>query len=154
MFEANLTGAQAAGIKTGVYFYSQAISAEEAAEEARYVLEKLAGRGLQYPVVFDWEIYSKTARSANVDKATLTDCAIAFCDTVAMAGYTPMIYIGREVGYMRLDRTRLTGYDFWFAQYAAKPNMYYDYRIWQYSDKGSVPGVEGKVDMNIALIPY
>ena len=154
LFEANLTGAQAAGIKTGVYFYSQAISAEEAAEEARYVLTKLAGRGLQYPVVFDWEIYSKTARSANVDKTTLTDCAIAFCDTVAMAGYTPMIYIGREVGYMRLDRTRLTGYDFWFAQYASKPNMYYDYRIWQYSDKGSIPGVEGRVDMNIALIPY
>ena len=65
-----------------------------------------------------------------------------------------MIYIGREVGYMRLDRTRLTGYDFWFAQYASKPNMYYDYRIWQYSDKGSIPGVEGRVDMNIALIPY
>lgn len=154
MFEANLTGAQAAGIQAGVYFYSQAISAEEAAEEARYVLEKLAGRGLQYPVVFDWEIYSKTARSANVDKETLTQCAIAFCDTVAAAGYTPMIYIGREVGYMRLDRSRLTAYDFWFAQYAAKPNMYYDYRIWQYSDKGSVPGVEGRVDMNIALIPY
>ena len=54
-------------------------------------------------MVFDWEIYSKTARSANVDKTTLTDCAIAFCDTVAMAGYTPMIYIGREVGDIHIQ---------------------------------------------------
>lgn len=153
-FEDNLTGAQGAGIKTGVYFYSQAVSAQEAVEEAQFVLDKLAGRGLEYPVVFDWEIYSKTARSANVDSVTLTSCAIAFCDTVAQAGYTPMIYIGREVGYNRLDRTQLTAYDFWFAQYAAKPDMYYDYRIWQYTDSGSVPGVSGKVDMDLAFLPY
>lgn len=153
-FEDNLAGAQSAGIKTGVYFYSQAVSVQEAVEEAQFVLGKLAGRGLEYPVVFDWEIYSKTARSANVDSVTLTSCAIAFCDTVAQAGYTPMIYIGREVGYNRLDRTQLTAYDFWFAQYAAKPDMYYDYRIWQYTDSGSVPGVSGKVDMDLAFLPY
>lgn len=153
-FEDNLAGAQSAGIKTGVYFYSQAVSAQEAVEEAQFVLDKLAGRELEYPVVFDWEIYSKTARSANVDSVTLTSCAIAFCDTIAQAGYTPMIYIGREVGYNRLDRTQLTAYDFWFAQYAAKPDMYYDYRIWQYTDSGSVPGVSGKVDMNLAFLPY
>ncbi len=155
-FEEYLTGAKAAGLKTGVYFFSQAINTAEAVEEALYTIGKLNGRGLEYPVIFDWEIYSKTARSYGVDKNTLTDCAIAFCETVAQAGYTPMIYMGLEVGYTRLDLSRLTGYDFWFAQYNSRnqPDMYYNYRIWQYTDSGSVPGIEGKVDMNLALIPY
>lgn len=155
-FEANLTGAKAAGLKTGVYFYSQAINVTEAVEEANYVIGKLDGRMLEYPVIFDWEIFSKTARSYNVDKNTLTECAIAFCETVAQAGYTPMIYMGLEVGYMRLDLSRLTSYDFWFAQYNSRnqPDMYYNYRIWQYTDSGSIPGIDGKVDMDLAFIPY
>lgn len=155
-FEENLTGAQAAGLKTGVYFYSQAISVAEAEEEARYILEKLGGRGLEYPIVFDWEIYSNTARSYGVSMETLTQCAIAFCDLVEEAGYHSMIYMGLEVGYERLDLSRLTDYDFWFAQYTSKgrPGMYYDFRIWQYSDKGKVPGIDGNVDMDIALRPY
>lgn len=155
-FETNLTGAQAAGLRTGVYFYSQAINTAEAVEEALYVLNKLGGRPLEYPVIFDWEVYSRTARSYGVSKSTLTDCAIAFCDTVAQAGYTPMIYMGLDVGYNRLELNRLTGYDFWFAQYTSRnqPDMYYNYRIWQYTDSGSVPGIEGKVDMNLAFLPY
>ena len=81
---------------------------------------------------------------------------IAFCDLVEAAGYRSMIYMGLEVGYERLDLSRLTDYDFWFAQYTSKgrPDMYYDFRIWQYSDKGKVPGIEGNVDMDLALIPY
>lgn len=155
-FETNLTGAQAAGLRTGVYFYSQAVNTAEAVEEALYVLNKLGGRALEYPIIFDWEVYSKTARSYGVSKTTLTDCAIAFCDTVAQAGYTPMIYMGLDVGYTRLELNRLTGYDFWFAQYTSRnqPDMYYNYRIWQYTDSGSVPGIEGKVDMNLAFLPY
>ncbi|MDE7220080.1 MAG: S-layer homology domain-containing protein [Oscillospiraceae bacterium] len=155
-FEEYLTGAKAAGLKTGIYFYSQAVNVTEAIEEALYAIGKLNGRPLEYPIIFDWEIYSKTARSYGVDKTTLTDCAIAFCDTVAQAGYTPMIYMGLEVGYERLELNRLTGYDFWFAQYNSRnqPDMYYNYRIWQYTDSGSVPGIEGKVDMDLAFIPY
>ena len=154
-FEEYLAGAKAAGLKTGTYFFSQAISVEEAVEEALYTIGKLNGRALEYPIVFDWELY-KTGRSNSVDKTTLTNAAIAFCETVAQAGYTPMIYIGLEVGYTRLDLSRLTDYDFWFAQYNSRnqPDMYYDYRIWQYTDSGTVPGIEGKVDMDIAFIPY
>ena len=155
-FDANLTGAGAAGIKTGVYFYSTATSVAEAVEEAQLVLQKLNGRPLEYPVIYDWEIDNDQARNANVDVDTATDSAIAFCQTIAQAGYTPMIYMGFEVGYRRLDLTRLTDYDFWFAQYTSRnqPTMYYNYRIWQYTDSGSVPGIEGKVDMDIAFIPY
>ena len=84
----------------------------------------------------------------------MTDSAIAFCETVAQAGYTPMIYISFNVGYRRMDLSRLTDYDFWFPQYAQAPTMYYDFRIWQYTDSGTVPGIEGKVDMDIAFVPY
>lgn len=156
-FLQNITGAQANGIKVGVYFYSQAISTEEAEEEARFVLDKLIDHqiSLDYPVVYDWEIApSKTARTAGIDSVTLTDCAIAFCQAVEEEWFTPMIYCGREVAYTMYDLSRLTDYDFWYPQYASQPGMYYDYRIWQYTDSGSVPGISGKVDMDIAFLPY
>ena len=150
-----IQGAKAAGIKVGVYFYSTAVSVEEAVEEANYVLEKVMPYGLEYPVAFDWEILSKTSRNVNVSKDTLTAAAKAFCDTVAWYGFTPMIYLGLDTAYNRMDLSQLNGYDKWFAQYGVtKPSMYYDFRIWQYSDSGSVPGIEGKVDMDIIFLPY
>ena len=153
-YQQNLAGAKAAGLKTGVYFFSSAISAQEAVEEANFLLQNLGGQYLEYPVVYDWEPASKDGRAYNLDMRTLTECAIAFCDTVARAGYTPMIYYNTPVGYTRMDLSQLTGYDVWYAQYADRPTMYYDYRIWQYTSKGRVPGIEGNVDMNIAMRPY
>ena len=98
-------------------------------------------------MVYDWEVVSSSeARTAGLSNTTLTDCAITFCESVAAAGYTPM--------YTHYQLDRLTAYDVWFAQYAAAPSMYYNYRIWQYSDSGSVPGISGKVDMDLAFIPY
>lgn len=154
-FENNLAGAKAAGLKVGVYFFSQAITVTEAEEEAVFVLEHLKGTELDYPVVYDWEpITTDKARTDGLDIETLTDCAVAFCDAVSYAGYTPMIYYNLPVGYTRYDLSRLTSYDVWFAQYSGKPTMYYNYRIWQYTDSGRIPGIETKVDMNIAFIPY
>lgn len=154
-FQQNLAGARAAGLKVGVYFFSQAITVAEAEEEAAFVLENLAGAKLDYPVVFDWEAVSdKSARTNGLGAEVLTDCAIAFCDAVSYAGYTPMIYYNLPVGYTRYDLSRLTAYDIWFAQYAEQPSMYYDYRIWQYTDSGRIPGISTRVDMNIAFRPY
>lgn len=155
-FQKNLIGAMSAGIKVGVYFYSQAITALEAAEEAQFVLTALNGIPLDYPVVYDWETVSADgARTKGLDNTTLTDCAITFCEMVTLAGYKPMIYYNMPVAYTHYQLERLAQYDKWFAQYGAtKPGMYYDYRIWQYSDSGSVPGIEGKVDMDLIFIPY
>ncbi len=157
-FVQNITGAKAAGLKVGVYFFSQAVNETEAVEEAEFVLDNLdqVGVALDYPLIYDWEtVSSSSARTRNMDGDTLTDCAIAFCETVASAGYTPMIYYNNFVGYTMYDLDRLTDYDVWFAQYGVTwPTMYYDYRIWQYSDSGSIPGIETRVDMNIAFIPY
>ena len=119
------------------------------------MLSYLAGTQLDYPVVYDWEpISGASARTDGLDSVTLTDCAITFCETVAQAGYTPMVYYNKPVGYTRYDLSRLTDYDVWFAQYASKPDMYYNYRIWQYTSSGKIPGISTKVDMNIAFIPY
>jgi len=154
-FQQNITGAKAAGLKVGAYFFSQAVSTQEAAEEAMFVLESLGGQSLDYPLVYDWETVSSSgARTKDLDNTVLTDCAITFCETVAMAGYTPMIYYNLPVGYTHYELDRLTAYDVWFAQYASAPTMYYNYRIWQYSDSGSIPGISGKVDMDLAFIPY
>ncbi len=157
-YEKNLAGAKAAGLKVGVYFYSTAITPEEAREEARYILTRLKGTKLDYPVVYDWEVHNSSARNAGLTNATstATDCAIAFCEAIRAGGYTPMIYVGLDVAYNRLDLSRLTNYDLWFAQYTSsnQPSMYYNYRIWQYSSGGKVPGISGSVDMDIAMIPY
>ena len=124
-------------------------------EEALFALQALNGQSLDYPLVYDWETISASgARTKGLSNTVLTDCAIAFCNTVAQSGYTPMIYYNRPVAYTHYQLDRLTAYDVWFAQYASKPSMYYDYRIWQYSDSGSVPGIKGNVDMNIAFVPY
>lgn len=156
-FQQNLLGAMSAGIKVGVYFYSQAINTLEAAEEAQFVLNALGGIPLDYPVVYDWETVSADgARTKGLDNTTLTDCAITFCETVTLAGYMPMIYYNLPVGYTHYQLERLTSYEKWFAQYTSKnkPDMYYDYRMWQYTDSGSVPGIDGKVDMDIVFMPY
>ncbi len=150
-FLQNLRDAKEAGLKVGAYVFSTAISVQEAMEEAAFALETLAGEPLDMPLVFDWEANNSRYRNYDLDTKTLNNCATAFCEAVKAAGYTPMIYFNMPAGYLKYDLSGLTRYDFWFAQYSNKPTMYYDYQIWQYSDSGSVNGVEGRVDMNIAF---
>ena len=154
-FEQNIQGALAAGLDVGVYFFSQAITVEEAIEEAELVLDAIKGYNVTFPVVFDWEpISSSSARTNGLSSDVLTDCAIAFCERVRADGYTPMVYFNQNVGYTRYQLDRLTDYDFWYAQYPSKsamyPAMYYNYQIWQYTSSGTVAGISGSVDMNIS----
>ena len=154
-FHQNVQGALDAGLSVGVYFFSQAISEEEAVEEAEYVLDALAGYDIDFPVVFDWEpIGSSSARTNDLSGEVLTDCAIAFCERVAEEGYTPMVYFNQPVGYLQYELDRLTDYDFWYAQYPTAdnmvPSMYYNFQIWQYTSSGRVDGVEGNVDLNLS----
>ncbi len=153
-FLQNVEGAAEAGLKVGVYFFSTATSEEEAIQEAEFVLDAIEGYDIDYPVVFDWEANSSSYRNYGLDTQTLTDAAIAFCERVKEEGYTPMIYFNLPTGYLRYDLSQLTDYDFWFAQYpssdAMYPTMYYNYQVWQYTDSGSVDGIDGRVDMNIA----
>lgn len=149
-FEANYAGAREQGIDVGVYFFSQAISEEEAREEARQVLSWLEGKEIQCPIVYDWEhIEEDTARTDSVDGETVTACARAFCEEIREAGYDPMIYCNGMLGYLSYDLTQLEDYPLWYAEYEDYPSYAYEVTIWQYTESGTVAGIQGKADRNI-----
>jgi len=154
-FAANMAGAQAAGVKVGVYMFSQAVTVQEAIEEANFVIERIAKYNVELPVVFDWEkVHEADARTADVTMEGRTDCAIAFCETVKNAGYTPCVYFNRNLGYYGYDLSRLTDYEFWFSlPESGFPNFYYAADMWQYSFTETVPGIAVETDMNLWFIP-
>lgn len=153
----NLDGCMAAGIDTGAYFFSQATTVEEAEEEADYALRLLNGRQISGPVAYDWEV-AKGYRICNVDKATATACALAFCRRIAAAGYQPAIYAGKNVGYLRLDLSQLKDYPLWYPEYKYStstcvcPSFYYQVDCWQYNNKTKINGIGGNVDANLQFI--
>lgn len=152
-FLENLVGARKAGIKVGVYFFSQAISVDEAREEAGYVAELLAGRELDLPVFFDWErVVDSDARSNTLDSETLTECAVAFCEEIKAAGFDPGVYVYNDTGYYGYDLSRLQDYMLWCASVGSYPYFYYEHTVWQYSFKGIVPGISGECDLNMMFI--
>lgn len=154
-YEANISGAIAAGIPVGVYFYSQAVSVEEAEEEAAFVLEKLRGYDVAYPVVFDMEeIEQDDARTDALTKPERTDITIAFCEKIKAAGYTPMVYGNIRWMILHLELERLEAYDKWFAQYFKQPFFPYAFSMWQYTARGQIDGIEGPVDLNLGLVDY
>lgn len=156
MFWENLSGAKDAGLMVGVYFYSQAITPEEAEEEAEYVLEILEGESLDYPVVFDWEVVEGGvgARTDNLSPDILTQCARTFCDRIKEAGYTPCLYTGSTLAYYKYDLGVLSDIDIWYAFYNDTPGLYYNYMMWQYASDGNVEGISGNVDLNICFKNY
>ncbi len=152
MARENLQGANDAGIKTGVYYYTQAITEAEAMEEVNAVLEIVAPYRIDCPIVIDVErVSSEGARMNKLDPETRTRIVKTFCDGIAAAGYRPMIYHNLEMGAVLLDIAQLEEYDKWFAYYKNELYYPYAYQVWQYSDKGRVQGISGDVDMNIAF---
>ena len=150
----NLKGANNAGIATGVYFYTQATTIEEAKEEVRMVTDIIRGYRIDCPIVVDVErVSSASARMNQLDVKLRTDVVKAFCDEVIKAGYRPMIYHNLEMGAVLLDISKLEEYDKWFAYYNGDLYYPYDYKVLQYSDKGRVSGITGDVDLNIAFEP-
>lgn len=153
-FEENIQGAVSAGIKVGVYIYSQAVNEEELMEEANLVLEKIAPYKIECPVVFDVEkVSGGEGRMNNLTLEERTNLTLLFCQTIENAGYRPMIYHNMEMGVLMLDLETLENYDKWFAYYNQDMYYPYDYKIWQYSDKGTVNGISTGVDLNISFEP-
>ncbi len=154
-FRKNCENACAAGLKVGAYFFSQAISPEEAAEEAEYVLSILKDYNITYPVAYDWEaIDYDEARTDGLDNETITKCACAFCDKIAAAGYDTVVYFNRSLGYFSYDLSLVKNHYFWLAEYGGTPSFIYDFRIWQYTKTGSVSGITGDVDLNISITDF
>jgi len=153
-FYYNIQNARKHGIDVGVYFFSQAISEEEALEEAEYVLAALEGYKLQLPIVYDPElIEDEEARTNGVTGEQFTKNTIVFCDAIQAAGFETMVYSNMIWEADLFNMEQLQKYDFWYADYEAVPQTPYDFVFWQYSETGRVKGIDGNVDLNIQFVP-
>ena len=151
-FKTNIQGATAAGLKVGVYFFTQAVNEVEAVEEASMVLSLVKGYGVSYPIFIDTE--RANGRADGLDRNTRTAVCRAFCETIRNAGYSAGVYASKSWFNDNLNYSSLSGYKIWLAQYASAPTFANRYDMWQNSDKGSVSGISGKVDMNISYLGY
>ncbi|GFH91957.1 autolytic lysozyme [Lachnospiraceae bacterium] len=154
-FEEYMNKASEAGLDIGVYFFSQAITAEEAVEESNFIIQTLTERNITYPVAFDMEyVQNDKARVEILSKEEKTAVARAFLENIKAAGYKPMIYGTKEWLIKEINLTKLTDYDIWLSQQKDIPDYPYKFQMWQYTTEGDIPGVEGDVDLNICFVDY
>lgn len=151
-FKTNMKGAIANGIKVGAYFYSTAINETEALEEAAWVVKKIAPYSITYPVVYDFEDFN-SKRCVNVGGAEATKNANAFLNYIKSNGYEPMMYANKNDITKRMSRSSFSC-KFWLAHYTSQTDYTGNVNMWQYTSKGTVPGISGWVDMNIAYFNY
>ena len=148
-FERNIKGAAAAGIKVGVYFFSQAVNEKEGAEEADHIINQIRNYKVTLPVVIDTEYVSDSrARGNLISKEIRTAAVKAFCERSLQRGYTPMIYASTSWLNNQLDMSKLSVYKVWVAQYYSRVTYNGKYQCWQYTSSGHVAGINTKVDMN------
>ena len=158
---ANIEGALSQNIDVGIYVFSQAVTTEEAVEEAERALDIIKGYDIKLPIYFDSE-YSgapnRTGRADGLTKAERTSLAIAFCETVRNAGYKPGVYASKSFFYNNLGYAAFQsrGYEIWLAHHISSVTDFkYPYNIWQYTSKGSIGGVQSEyADLDIAYYDY
>ncbi len=158
-FKENVQGALDAGLKVGVYFFTEAISVDEAVAEAQYVINAISPYNITMPVAIDWESNAAASDGGRKITAGLTKeqntliCSV-FCDVVKSAGYTPMVYANKSDFSNRLDGAALSEkYEIWLARYNTIAEFANPYSFWQYSagsatNTGTVDGISGNVDLN------
>ena len=151
-FKQNIAGATKAGIKVGIYFFTQAITEAEAVEEASMAISLVAGYQLQLPIYFDTEDVDGNGRADKMSVVARTSITKAFCETVKNAGYVPGVYASTSWYNNQLNASELAGYDIWVAHYANVCGFKGRYHMWQYTSSGSVPGIKGRVDVNIRYV--
>ena len=153
MYRSHISGAKAAGLRVGVYFFSQAVNEAEAVEEASMAVSLAKKYGINMPIAIDSEYAAGgRGRADGLSKSARTAVTKAFCNTVRSAGYTPMVYASKAWFSDHLNVSQLSGYYIWVAHYSEKCGYTGKYHIWQNTDKGKVDGVPGRVDMNISFI--
>ena len=150
----NLEGARVNNIKTGVYFFSQAINEAEIEEEVNTLLELVGPYNIEGPIAIDVEkLDAETARGNALSQEERTALVRHFCEKVKEAGYQPMIYGNAYSLFRMLNYNELTEYPVWYAYYSDNLYFPYDLAVWQYSSTGKVNGVNGNVDLNVMFLP-
>lgn len=154
-YEEYITKAKEAGLEIGLSFYSQAITPEEATEEANTILSYIGENKITYPIVFDMETISNdTSRIETLSKISVTQIASAFCETIKNAGYSPMVYGNKYWLLRRMDLTKLSDYDIWLSQEEDTPDYPYKFAMWEYTKNGKIDGIEGEASLSISFIDY
>ncbi len=149
--EQNLAGAKAAGLRVGVYFYSQAVNEAEAREEADFVINTLGSTELSYPLVFDFEQGNlDNERVSTMTSEQRTAVAVAFCEEAEARGARALVY-GSASALLEIDVEQLAPYGFWYAEYTNIPTSSLSFVLWQYSESGIVDGIDGPVDLDLDL---
>lgn len=152
MFHSNIKGATDAGLKVGVYFFTQAVDRVEAVEEASMVLDLIKNYRISYPVFLDVE--ASGGRADKISAETRTEVCKAFCQTIQNAGYTAGVYANKTWLTEKFDPGQLGAYKIWLAQYASAPTYTGRYEMWQYKSTGRVSGITGDVDLNLSYLGY
>lgn len=151
-FKTNIEGALNAGLKVGIYFFSQAVNRVEAVEEASMTLALINKYKISYPVFMDVE--EGGGRADSLDAAARTDVVNAFCQTIKNSGYTAGVYANKSWLNTEMNVGSFGSYKIWLAQYAAVPTYSGRYEMWQYSSTGRIGGISGNVDLNISYLGY
>lgn len=147
----NLKGALAQDLKAGAYFFSQAVTKEEAEEEAELVIKELAGYEITYPVaIYIEKIEDQTARQDKLSKEKRTEICKAFCEKIKEAGYTPMVYGDIKTFTDLIDADALNEYEFWLYDTAEDKALAYEPAIWQYSHEGKVSGISTETNLSVS----
>lgn len=151
-YRENLRGAKKAGLAVGVYFFSQAVTTDEAVEEAKYVIRRIRGKGIKLPVVFDMEPVAGSDRISHLTAREKTEIADAFCQIIERNGFTAMVYGNPSWLYNDVELSYLTEYPLWLAHYTDATDYPYRFSMWQYTEQGRVQGIETDVDINILFV--
>lgn len=150
-FSYNMSNASYQGLDTGVYFYSTAVSKQEAKEEAEYVLSLIQYYNVTFPVAFDMEIYEHEDGRVNaLTKEQTTEIALTFCKAIEKEGYTPMIYGNLDWLENHLDMEQIP-YPVWYAAYQKQPAILEGFQMWQYTNQGKISGISTIVDLNVFI---
>ena len=152
VFKSNIKGATAAGLKVGVYFFSQAVNEVEAVEEASMTIGLIKNYSISYPVFLDVE--PSGGRADKIDKDTRTKVIKAYCETIKNSGYTPGVYANKTWLESYMNAGELGSYKIWLAQYSTAPTYAGKIDLWQYTSKGSVAGIGGHTDLNLSYLGY
>lgn len=153
-FKKNIEGATAAGLKVGIYFFTQAKTEVEGVEEASMVLSLIRNYKINYPLYIDTEGAGGNGRADGLDKETRTLAVKAFCETIENSGFNAGIYASKNWFEDNLDMEKLKGYQIWLAQYSKEPTYKGEYGMWQYTSAGTVDGIGGRVDLNLSFMSY
>lgn len=148
-YEQNMRNAHSAGLRCGVYFFSQAVTTEEAVEEAQFVVKHLLGKAVDGPVAFDMEYIEGADRINSLTAEEKTQIADAFCQFVENHGYEAIIYGNPTWLTEDVELEYLTQHDIWVAHYTDLTQWPFEYAMWQYTDSGTVDGIQGGCDLNI-----